>query len=71
VELSRHRYIAPVSLAIICGTLGQKDQAFEWMEKGYEIRDDFMMTLKVEPRLDSLRSDRRYQDLLERMNFPD
>jgi tetratricopeptide (TPR) repeat protein len=71
VELSQQRYIAPVSLAIICGTLGQKDQAFEWMEKGYEVRDDFMMVLKVEPRLDSLRSDPRYQNMMERMKLSD
>jgi len=71
LELSQHRYIAPVSLAIIYGALGQLDQAFEWMEKGYEIQDDFMMTLKVEPRMDSLRSDPRFQDLLDRMNFPE
>jgi TolB-like protein/Tfp pilus assembly protein PilF len=71
LELSRIRYIAPVSLAILYGALGQKDQAFEWMEKGYEVRDDYLMVLKVDPRLDSLRSDPRYQDLLDRMNFPD
>jgi len=71
VELSQHRYIAPVSLAIICGTLGQKDEAFEWMEKGYEVRDDYMMALKVEPRFDSLRSDPRYQDMINLMKFPD
>ena len=71
VELSQQRYIAPVSLAIICGTLGLKDQAFEWMEKGYEVRDDFMMVLKVEPRLDSLRSDPRYQNMMERMKLSD
>jgi len=71
LELSQHRYIAPVSLAIIYGAMGQMDQAFDWMEKGYKVRDDFMMTLKTEPRLNSLRSDPRFQDLLERMNFPD
>jgi tetratricopeptide (TPR) repeat protein len=70
LELSQHRYIAPVSLAIIYGALGQMDQAFEWMEKGYEVRDDYLMTLQVAPRLDSLRSDPRFQDLANRMNFP-
>jgi len=71
LELSQHRYIAPVSLAIIYGALGQMDQAFEWMKKGYDVRDDFMMGLKVDPRMDNLRSDPRYQDLIDRMHFPD
>ncbi len=71
LELDQHRYIAPVSLAIIYGALDLKDQAFECMENGYEVRDDFMMCLKSSPRFDSLRSDPRFQDLVERMNFPD
>jgi TolB-like protein/Tfp pilus assembly protein PilF len=71
LELSTHRYVAPVSIAIIYGTLGQLDRAFEWMEKGYEVRDDFMMVLKVSPRLDSLRSDPRFQSLLRRVGLAD
>ena len=70
LELSKQRYIAPFSIASIYGGMGQKDQAFEWIEKGYKVRDDWMVMLKVAPRLDSLRSDPRFQDLLERMNFP-
>jgi serine/threonine-protein kinase len=69
LELSRHRYIAPVSIASIYAGLGQKDQAFEWIEKGYEVRDDWMMMLKVDPRLDSLRSDPRFTELLKRREF--
>ena len=71
LELSKQRYIAPFSIASIYGGMGQKDQAFEWIEKGYKVRDDWMVMLKVAPRLDSLRSDPHFQDLLERMNFPD
>ena len=49
----------------------QKEQAFEWLEKAYEERDDWFIGLKVSPMFDGLRSDPRFQDLLERMNFPD
>ncbi len=69
LEFSRNRYVAPVNLAMIHGALGQKDEAFEWIEKAYEVRDDFMMVLKVSPRLDSLRSDPRFQTWLHRMGF--
>jgi tetratricopeptide (TPR) repeat protein len=37
LELAQHRYIAPLSLAIIYGALDLKDQAFEYMENGYEV----------------------------------
>ena len=57
-------------IALIYAGLGEKDQAFEWLEKAYEVRDQGMSSLKVEPPLDPLRSDPRFQDLLRRMNFP-
>ena len=50
--------------------LGEKDQAFEWLEKGYQKRSVGMAFMQVDYSLDSLRSDPRFQDLLRRMNFP-
>ncbi len=51
--------------------LGEKDQAFEWLEKGYEQRAGGMAFLKAYPGFDPLRSNPRYQDLLRRMKFPE
>jgi hypothetical protein len=48
----------------------KKGQAFQWLEKAYQIRDPYLRLLKVDPRLDPLRSDLRFQDLLKRMKFP-
>jgi TolB-like protein/DNA-binding winged helix-turn-helix (wHTH) protein/Tfp pilus assembly protein PilF len=50
--------------------LGDKDEALAWLEKAYENRSPGPVFLKVDPRLDSLRSDPRFQALLRRMNFP-
>jgi hypothetical protein len=61
---------APYGIAFIHAGLGEKDQAFEWLEKAYEVRDWGMPFLKVDQTLDPLRSDARFQDLLRRMNFP-
>jgi pentatricopeptide repeat protein len=57
-------------IAMIHAGLGEKDQAFEWLEKAYEVRDLGVTFLKIDPTLDPLRSDPRFQDLLRRMNFP-
>jgi tetratricopeptide (TPR) repeat protein len=57
-------------VALIYAGLGERDRAFEWLEKAYEAHDNGMVSLKVDPALDSLRSDPRFQDLLRRMNFP-
>jgi TolB-like protein/Flp pilus assembly protein TadD len=63
-------YISPFQIAIIYVGLGEKDQAFEWLEKAYDDRSVWMVFLKVDPRLDSLRSDHRFADLLLRMRLP-
>ena len=57
-------------VALVYAGLGDKDRAFEWLGKAYKIRDKGMLFLKVDPPLDPLRSEPRFQDLLRRMNFP-
>jgi tetratricopeptide (TPR) repeat protein len=66
-ELSKQRYVPPFHRAIICVGLGEKDKAFEWLEKAYE--DRFIIAIKVNPIFDPLRSDPRFADLLRRMNL--
>jgi hypothetical protein len=68
--LSNRRYVSPYSIALIYTGLGEKEQAFAWLEKAYEDRSSLMIYLKVEPMLDSLRSDPRFTDLLHRIGLP-
>ena len=70
-ELSRTRYVSPYYVACVYAGLNDKDQAFEWLELAYQERSFFMTLLKVEPVLDNLRADPRYNDLLKRMNLPE
>ena len=70
-ERSRQAYIAPTSIAQNYARLGEKDQAFEWLEKAYEVRDEWLDFIKVEPAFDSLRSDLRFRDLLRRVGLPE
>ena len=70
-EMSNRRYVDPYSFALIHAGLGDKDRAFEWLEKGYEGRSGEMrFVFKTDPRMARLRTDRRYQDLLRRMGLP-
>jgi hypothetical protein len=57
-------------MALSYAALGDKDRAFQWLEKGIE-RRDMIVVIKVDPKLDSLRSDPRFTALLRRMNFPE
>jgi tetratricopeptide (TPR) repeat protein len=60
----------PAWIGIAYGDLGDKDQAFAWLEKAYELRSPHLPALKASPFYDSLRSDPRFPALLRRMNFP-
>jgi len=55
-------------MAGIYAGMDEKDKAFEWLERAYEQRD--WMTLKLDPFMDSLRSDPRFRDLLRRLDLP-
>ena len=69
-QLTKKRYVTPYVVAHIHAALGQRDEAFHWLEISYEQRAEWMVLLKIDPCLDALRSDPRFQDLLRRMNFP-
>ena len=60
------RYVSPYTVAAIYAGLGDKDQAFKWLEQAYEERDVWLMNLKVDPVFARLRPDKRFQDLLTR-----
>jgi TolB-like protein/Tfp pilus assembly protein PilF len=58
-------------IALLHAGLGNKDLAFAWLERAHAERSAFnLMTLAVEPRLDPLREDARFRELLHRMNLP-
>lgn len=57
--------------SIFLAALGEKDNAFLELTKAYENRDSYTMLLKVDPRLDPLRTDLRFAELVEKIGFPD
>jgi tetratricopeptide (TPR) repeat protein len=62
---------SPAFIALYSGQIGETDQAFDWLERGYRERDPVMITLKTLPAWDPLRSDPRFDDLLRRIGFPE
>jgi len=67
--LSKQAYLDPYFLAEIHTALGDRDQAFQELEKAYEQRSSWLVWLKVEPKFDSLRDDARYTSLLKRIGL--
>jgi TolB-like protein/Flp pilus assembly protein TadD len=70
VLLSEQRQPPPAAaIALIYGQLGDPDTAFRWLDRAVEQRSSFLLFLKVSPRMDPLRSDPRYRQLLQRIGL--
>ena len=61
--LSSTRYVNPAELAQICAALGDHDRALDLLDEAYEQRAASLVHLLVNPAYDSLRDDRRFQQL--------
>jgi len=68
-QLSTREYVPATSIALIYAGLGDKNQAFEWLERAYDQHAFQLQWITLEPRFDNLRSDARFQDLLKRMRI--
>ena len=69
-DLSSHAFVDFYGVAAIYAGLGEKDEAFRLLEKGYEQRSNNMLYLATDPPFEGIRSDPRYADLLRRIGLP-
>jgi len=68
-SISKRHYVCPYEMATAHAILGNKDKALDWLSRGLKERSACMPDLKVDPRLDSLRSDARFQEFLMQVGF--
>jgi hypothetical protein len=61
---SARGYVSSADLSLVLAGLGDKDGAFELLREAFEQRDPFLVNIKVDPRLDNLRSDTRFTELM-------
>src|SRR3989441_7325309 len=69
-EISKHRYVSRGEIALIYAALGDKDQAFAWLNKAMDEHDLITARLKVDQRFDNLRSDPRFAEMAKRVGLP-
>ncbi len=69
-RLSAERYISSYFTAAIYAGLRETDIAIEWLEKAYQEHSYWLISIKVNPWFDRLRSDPRFKDLEQRIGFP-
>jgi tetratricopeptide (TPR) repeat protein len=67
IEMSKQRYVSAYHIALVYAALKDKEHTFEWLEKAFQERADYLAFVNVEPRFDDFHSDPRFADLLRRM----
>lgn len=70
IEQAKTGYMKPYYVAMGHVSLGEYDAAFEWFEKSFDERNEWLIWFGTEPKLDPIRNDPRYLDLLKRTGNP-
>jgi tetratricopeptide (TPR) repeat protein len=68
-QLQEQRYVSPYTVAAIYAGLNDQDEAFKWLDKAVEVRDIWLMNMKVDPVFAKLRSQRKFTDTLARIRL--
>ncbi len=56
-------------VALVYASLGETDKAFEWLEKSYQMHEESLCSLKIDPKVDGLRSDPRFNVMLKKIGL--
>jgi tetratricopeptide (TPR) repeat protein len=70
-ELSNNRYISPIGFVLVYAGIGDRDRAFEWLDRAFQEREPSLTLLTFDPALESLRPDPRFKEFLDRVNLPE
>ena len=69
-QLSSRKFVTAYGMALVYAGLGEKDDAFAWLQKAFDERSHWLVWLRLDPRWNSLRADPRFEALVLRMNYP-
>ena len=70
LRISENVYVHPGAMTYVYCALGDKDNAFRWLEKAYAENNSFVSSVKIFPALDPLRTDPRYNEFVRRVGLP-
>ena len=69
MEQSKKQYVAPFYVALVYAGLGENENAIDWLGKAYEDRSNGLVFIKVDPQLDTLRSNPRFKEIQSKMHL--
>jgi len=67
--LNKKEHVSPFFIALVYAGLNDKDKALEWLQKAYEEKSGSVRYLKMEPRLQNLRNEPRYIELMKKIGL--
>jgi DNA-binding winged helix-turn-helix (wHTH) protein/TolB-like protein/Tfp pilus assembly protein PilF len=67
--MRNHTYVSPAYVSLIYMALGDRDSEFDWLEKGYDDRSEWLLWLPIDPNYDGQRSDPRYKELVRKVGI--
>jgi len=70
-EAEKRKYVMNYWVAVTYAAMGDKDAAFAELEKAYQHHDWFLQRLKVDPFMDTLHDDPRFNEFVKRLNLPE
>jgi hypothetical protein len=68
-QMSSQKYVTPYGVALVYAGLGEADKVFEYLEKAYDDRSNWLIWLNLDPRWDSVRSDKRFVALVRKVGL--
>src|SRR6267378_170107 len=71
MQQAKEQYVSPFYVAVVYAGLGENDKAMDWLEKAYGDHSNAIVFLKVDPQLDTLRSNPRFHELQRKLRLPD
>jgi len=70
MQSAKQGYVSPMSFVFTYAHLNRKDEAFEWLEKAYQERSIWLVSMKTDPQFDTLRSDPRFTEMMKKIGLP-
>ena len=68
-QMSSKKYVTPYGVALVYAGFGETDKVFEYLEKAYDDRSNWLIWLNLDPRWGSVRSDKSFIALIRKVGF--
>ena len=66
-KAATHSWVDPYLIALIYHALKDREETYAWLDKAYQVRSSFLISLPTEPKWDDARGDPKFEDLIHRM----